>query len=685
MHKKIKIIIIIICLICAGLSFLFYIGRNKSRLDGLVATVNINIELDKAYHDSIVIVTKPNNGIKQLTPTGSISESLKNVVVHTAIQGEYLQGIAIRILCQQEQVKTIISSIDNISVFVGNKLYYYSNDIAEWDYTTNEDFVEYSMPTMYYQKSSIKPWINWYGDLNFLLREIVALVTTPFNFILVYAFALIAFFLMYVSFNNEVCIITKRYNKQTELLMLFLLLAFAFLLRFATYTKYSAWYDELWSATIASNPNKSIANVFNDPGNPPFYYLILYIFFANFGYSEEIGRFLSVLIGTGSILTLYLFVRAICGKKYAFISAFLMAISIASIGFSNQMRAYVLVLFLCPLVSYIFFLLLQKFTFSRYIYYIICGIILVNTHYYGILFIAGTFLFYYIYNKYSLEQVVAIFVNKQYISERKQIIFFSLANCIIAISLVPFFATTAFKRALLDKGFNTWLPAPGKKETIYAVVLILAYIAVRLFLIFMKKNKYFNNKISLLTEYSVFLITFIYASALLISLLYRNIFYNRYLIICLPLAVSIVPFFVSIVFANKAAKLFKKYFIIASAVICILFSNYIKKWDPFGGIYWDVNKESQKYIVSDAARYSSPAQIYRWNSENFYQLYGTTPLPGYSKDNYHDIVYINAQHISVNDQEKFLKSNGISNGSVLRVRIDGIWGEKYLYKARLTD
>ena len=515
--SKIKIPIAIFCIFCAVLSFLFYINKNKLTLNGLLAPININIEIDKTYIRNLFIVVESHKEIiSQLMPTASLNNNLKTTIIHTELLNVYAHSISIRI--PSDMNHDIISSIDNISVFIGNKLFYFhSSDIAEWNYTANTDSLDYSIPVGIYEKSLVTPCINWYGDLNLFLLEIQALITQPYKFLLVYVFL----FIFFLLFASEIQTIIKKYNKQTEIILLFLLIAFAFLLRIDGMTRHSAWFDELMSVDL-SDPKFPIGKTFSDPGNPPFYYLLLRMWFTITGWTEMSGRLLSVLIGIGGILTLYFFIKSLCGKKYAFVAAFLLAFSSTSLGYSNEMRAYILLIMICPLVSHIFMYLLKNQNFKNSCIYAICGMLLVNTHYYGILFIAGNFLFYFMFNQYTLKRWYSFFTVKQYVLERKKIIRFVLANFIIALSLVPFFVITAFKRALMDETFNIWIPTPNKRVFPFSILVLLIYIGSR-FLINRIDKKFCKDKI-ILINYALFVVTFIYLAAFIISILYRNIF-----------------------------------------------------------------------------------------------------------------------------------------------------------------
>ena len=650
----------IFLLFCVSLTFLFYIISDKTALNKLAAPININIEIDKTYVDSISLVTKPNNQLKTLTPTNFIENSLKNTIIHTEIINEYILGLSLQVL--DEEANNIISSIDNISVFIGNKLSYFSSiDIGTWEYTSSNGERNYTIPVDVYKKSFIKSWINWYGDLNFIIVNIVTLITQPYNFLLVYLFSFIFIFL----FSSEINVFLKKYNKQSEIIILLLLLIFGFLLRLNSFTIHSAWVDELNAACFSANPSLPFINVMSDPGNPPLFYIILRIWFSIFGWSETLGRLLSVFLGAGGILSLYYLAKTACGKKYAFIAAFLLTISYASISFSNEIRAYILLILLGPLVSRQFFLLLHNITIKNMLLYAIFSILLVNTHYYGILFVAANFVFYLIHirKKMTFDKIIKILI----------------LNLIIAASLLPYFIITAFKGALSAHGFNSWIPRPDRTMYLYAGLLILLCFV---FMLLRKKNRLFDTTKIFVVDYSVFLILFIYFSALVISF-FRPIFVWRYFSICLPYLIVIMPFFILSALnikytVNIKGRHIKLPAIILSLTLIFFLSNFVNNWKLLSSGGTSVFKETQQFIALDAKKHSSPAQLKTWWWHDVYsEFYGMVPLSFYSIGLNQDVLYLTPVAVSEYFANEELVNNNIYINDVLKLRLahDG-----FLYK-----
>ena len=637
--RKTQIFILIFLIICMGLSFFYHFHNNEIEFTKLIAPINVNIELEKEYVNDIVLIANPYNEIINLTSTSFSANTLNKIIVHTEIT-KCIIGLTVRIFVNENDS---ISFIDNISIFIGNKLFYFNSfDISEWEGIKSNDYTDYNIPLEMYKKSLIKPWINWYGDFNYILQIIMEIITQPHKYLFVYFIGLIILLLFYRNLYSLV----NKYSRLFEIILLLALLVFGFLIRINTITRYSAWVDELFSAVTVSNPNRSIVNIFKDAGNPPFYYFLLRTWFSVFGWTETAGRLLSSILGTMGIISLYWFVKYICGKKYAFISAFLLTISYTSVGYSNEIRPYILLITLGPLVSLYLLKLLEKADFKNGLFYTILGILLVNTHYYGVLFIIGNFLFYFIHKRYTFERLIVYFLSGKYSTEKKEIIKFFLVNVLITISFIPYFFITFLPNALLNNNFNSWIPKPGKNDYFLFIILFFLYIIVRILLFILKKNNLYSRRKILLFHYSFFSIIYIYFSALIISL-YRPILTFRYLSICIPL-ITIILTFIIFVFFEIASKfiisprfsvmLGGKGILIVSFLFFVILSNFISNLRIFGGGESDVIRESIDYIANDSNNYSFAAQLktsWYWDDDiNKFYAFAPLPLFDYANSNY---------------------------------------------------
>ncbi|MDR2783275.1 MAG: glycosyltransferase family 39 protein [Treponema sp.] len=645
-------------LLCAAAaSFLYTVYENRNNMDDESAPVVVNVEVDKRFANDYRPAVWPEEGevFDFVEPVNSTGSGLRNTVVYAEINGRRFQKLFIK--CSDPQ--TALKPVDNIAVFVGNKTYYYPKSVIEtWAGQETEEEVLFEIPLVPYAKSMIKPWINWYGDFNFVLKEVTAFLINPLSFLPALFFILLFISLFWTEIEAAFRFITKKHGKKAELILLLSLLVFAFLLRFNGFTRHSSWADELYSSTVAANPHLPWLNILRDPGNPPLFYLILRLWYEIFGWSEPAGRMLCVLLGVSGIATLYCFVKTMCGRKYAFLAAFLLAVNPSHIGYSQEIRAYILQMALVPLAAQAFFSVQRKGGLKNYAFYSFAGSALVNTHYYGVLLI----LFHYIYY---------VFVNRKQVL-KKETVYFTAANIVIALSLLPFLVMTAFRQALMDGGFNTWIPPIGKKEFIVFVTLLLFCALFPLIKRRFERITKTHGRTSGLLGYAVYACSFIYIAAYLVSLK-RNIFVWRYLSVCLPLVLSILPV---MVFTMRYAKFDVAFRCLLLAAV-VQFSGGFREFDVGRN---DVYKEAQEYVSADAGAHSlRTAQLYHWVDDQP-SYYGLAKIPPFTEAEDCEVVYINSLYKDEPGMSLLLSDAGLDRENILKIRTTNgryIW-KKYL-------
>lgn len=663
MPKRNKYSHVILLLCAAALLFLYESYKNKFTMNDLFAPIIINIETAKPYMNNYSIVIEPNSKIFNLGPIDSSQNMLQNAVVYTEINGESIQELFVKV----SGGETAIRAIDNITVFIGNKTYYFPQNMIEaWEWEETKTGILLPLLVEPYAKSVIKPWINWYGDFNFALKNITTFLVNPLSFSATLVFILLVAALIWPLVKEKFAVMVKTGDRKLEIITLFALLVFAFLLRINALTRHSSWFDDLYSSTVAANPHLPLINAFKDPGNPPLFYLVLRLWHELFGWSESSGRMLCVVIGVLGIVSLYCFVKLLCGRKLAILAALLLAVSTTHIGYSNEIRSYILQMALVPVVSLYFFRLHQKSCLKNYILYALAGAAIVNTHYYGSLLIAFNFFYYLVINRRQL------FVKKT--------VCFIMANAVIAFSLLPFFVITAFQKALIDRGFNTWIPKPGKIELLFFAMLLLVCIAFPLVKRFSKTVKNISTQSGGILDYAVYACSFIFIAVYLVSFK-RSIFNWRYLSICLPLLCSILPLAVcnSIGYGK-----FDQVIRFVSVVVLLQFSFWFRL---FEGGYNDVYKEAQEYISMDAAAHPLRAAelegLYTPQlNDSIPSYYGLSKIDFFSGSEHYDVVYVNPLHQSEAQILQTLSNAGLDESNVLKIRTTNgryIW-KKYLLR-----
>ncbi|MDR0464068.1 MAG: glycosyltransferase family 39 protein [Treponema sp.] len=529
-------------------------------------------------------------------------------------------------------------------------------------------FMLYELRGLEYKKSfissllKIHPWINWYGDLNFTVKTISYFIYHPDKFIITWCFLFVILIIFRNNINNIYSVIIKQKTQLAEYALLCFIALTGFILRINGYDFHSSWYDELYSSVIASDPNKPFINTFGDPGNPPFYFILLRVWFIIFGWTEQSGRFLSIITGTAAIIALYILIKRFANKKAAFMAVLYMSVSEYFIGFSQETRSYILVVLLAVISADRFLIIIknQNLTIKNLTGYIIPTILLVNTHYYGILMVFASFLFFVIY-----------LTNTKTLTKKKTIVFFA-GNIIIALSFLPYFFYTALNKALLDQNFNSWIQKPGRDFIYTALVIVLLgamYLYKRKFLY----TTIISSSCKIFINYALFISSVIYLIAFSISF-YRPLLERKYIIILYPFIIAVVALillkiitiFIDKTFTNKA-KLFTNIFIVFFVLLLIL--NELD--EPGGG--WDLYQEAQAYISKDSDANSQLINMsidHHSNVRSFAAFYGYKELPFYKDGDKYNVIYFNPIHKNDDFIYSKLDEFGIKYNQILKIRIN---------------
>jgi uncharacterized membrane protein len=156
------------------------------------------------------------------------------------------------------------------------------------------------------------------------------------------------------------------------------------------------WFDEAYSYKMSSLGLVGIMKtvIAESDNNPPLYYWILYLWTYLFGYSEFSLRFISLLTGSLSIPLIFLLGKRIFNPTVGLIAALILATSSYQIYYSQEARAYIVMVFLALLSYYFFIGLLERFSFRNCVGYVVSGLALLYTHFYGAFVIAAQNFYY---------------------------------------------------------------------------------------------------------------------------------------------------------------------------------------------------------------------------------------------------------------------------------------------------
>lgn len=674
--KSGRIILLLCCFACICIFFIYHAFKTRNTLEDIKAPVYINIEIDKNFMNDVYILAILERSEKQFTLFSGNTDTQTVILTASSDVGNATPNFIRKLFLQvpKNNSNNIINSIKGISIFIGNKTFYYSqSDINNFNITENADSFLYEFHGLEYSKSFLlkllnkKQWINWYGDINFLLKTFFNFILFPNAFIITWIF-LIIFYGHGINYKYHA--ITIQENKvKFEFILLFFIVFLGLILRLNGYVRFSSWGDELASACISSNPNMPFLASFEDPGNPPFYYIILRLWFILFGWNEQSGNLLSVITGTAAIISLYFLVKQFSDKKTAYLAASYMAVSSYFISYSHDIRCHTLVLLLISIVAHRFFLLINKkeINIKDYICYAIPSILLVNTHYYGCLFIFANFLFFVIH-KIMLKSF----------NIKKAFTFFIL-NIIIALSLLPYFLYTAFDKALFDSDFNSYMTKPEFPMFLIALIIIFSII-----LYIYLRNNFIKNTFSssqyYFLDYILFSLCFIFIIAFIISF-FRPIMRMRYLVILAPFIIT----FISIIIVKLTShnSYFIRFFCI-SIILLLLASAYNENNKDKSSVY----KEALIYINNESSKNpqykSKQIAYYTWNNNFYDDFYGYNDIPLYTIGDDYDILYISPGISGEENMNMHLitKKLMINQNKILRIYINK---DKYIFKIYFND
>ena len=122
------------------------------------------------------------------------------------------------------------------------------------------------------------------------------------------------------------------------------------------------WLDEGISVGISSHPLTHIPSLLRQDGSPPLYYLLLHVWMALFGTSDEATHVLSLLFALATVPVGFWAGRSLFGRRAGWITAVLVAVNPFIAAYANETRMYTLVALLSLVGTATF---LHAFVFGR--------------------------------------------------------------------------------------------------------------------------------------------------------------------------------------------------------------------------------------------------------------------------------------------------------------------------------
>ena len=316
-----------------------------------------------------------------------------------------------------------------------------------------------------------------------------------------------------------------EFNRRQTFVILTALVGVGSFLRFYKLDFQGLWYDELHSI-IPTDPANTLSSIveYCKRDQPPAFFIYIHYVFKIFGYSEQVGRAGTALIGVLSIPATYFLGREFKNNAVGVAAAFIVTFNYFSIYYSQELRFYAFA-FLFVILSFTFFIRAFKSGDPlSYLAYIVATIVLLYTHYFGMVI-------------YATQVVIFVVVCLTLKPQVNTIVRSAVAGLIVGLAFIPWLPVVfsdlqigAFwiqkpKAIFLAEYFYLYL---GKD-----VVLTLTF-AGFLFLFFQRLKPNRENPDLLAIIILVLWLILSYAIPLVRSLVSTPILHVRYTIVTLP-------------------------------------------------------------------------------------------------------------------------------------------------------
>jgi uncharacterized membrane protein len=161
-------------------------------------------------------------------------------------------------------------------------------------------------------------------------------------------------------------------------------------LRFPSLTQQSYWQDEAFTIqVIGSSLTRMFHLVARTESNPPLYYLLAWGWRHPFGSSEWGLRSLSALAGVASVPVVFVAARHFAGTRAALIAAALVACNPMLVWYSQEARAYSLLVLMAAVGLLLFARARERPTAGRLAAWAAAGALTLLTHYFGLFLVAA--------------------------------------------------------------------------------------------------------------------------------------------------------------------------------------------------------------------------------------------------------------------------------------------------------
>jgi 4-amino-4-deoxy-L-arabinose transferase-like glycosyltransferase len=409
-------------------------------------------------------------------------------------------------------------------------------------------------------------------------------------------------------------------KSRIQIVVLVPLLALGALLRLYGLEIQSFWTDELasWAISNYGSLIEVIDKGVRPDNHPPAYPIILYFVERYIGDSEAALRFPSAIAGIFSILVIFLAGQKLYSCREGLTAASFMAILWCPIYYSQEARAYSMLLLFTLLAAYFWIDMTmswdtgKKVSYYVALAYIITAILTSYLHYYGVYFIA-------------LQGLLAMLV---LLRRRGALVYLFAIYSLILLAYVPWIPTMISQFLGRD---NSWIPTP--KLTAFLSYLkflfnksnMLLFIALALYGFLFLTNFYnfrktrVNQITSLMASPTLLLTLWLivpFAIIFFISITFKPILWNRYLIISLPAAYLLLARAITQLPVSRTGQTIVTFSIIGLFLYHLLFSmNY------YSHPHKEQFREAVEFVVGEKNHYEDSVVIgYVWSPHylNYY-------------------------------------------------------------------
>ena len=379
----------------------------------------------------------------------------------------------------------------------------------------------------------------------------------------------------------------KHKNNSLTIYITCVIIFFGVIFRFYNLNFENLWFDEIvsfWVADPKISFFESYARNNIGEGTPFLFNFLIKILHVIFGYTPNVGRYFSCTISILSIFSIVYLVEIIKNKKNNsyFLLIFLVSMNIFLIKYSQELRVYSLVFFLCIMSLIFYFKILNENSNKKYLtknsfYFIIFQILSILSHPFTII-VFGSIILYVIVNR----------LFKKIINKPLNISIFIIMAFIVLY--LPYYLLNTVP-------YPSWVSHPDAKfytnfyfsKFFGSRILGIVHLLILFFLIFRFKKKFLKNLEPSITL--IFILFFSYFIPIVFGYLHQPILHPRYIIFVLIPILTLISYLTYELDEKKI-----KYFIIF--IITILTLGNLSTETTIKQFFTDRPSHKPEYILA---------------------------------------------------------------------------------------